>query len=381
MAHLVASFNRLDRSKQLPSGLLKNHWYFTIINTESRFQITTDRTQILSLPTDAAQTDVIVPLLLGTFVKGLHRGSDILPDDVPPFAPFSWGTRSPDLARAIEVKLRALGVRLDLCTVQPGTKEQGEVADESWIKVMDLVTNTLGTALPQQASQGRCWFDEMFPVQQSILLLPECQRSDWKEHKKACGERSRTSNGQQSSSMSGQALEPSDYYHRVARTIPEAKVLADSINLPLPPRGGGLSKPIRRLVITGKDTTQNLRLLLGPNWQSASSTWSEARIEILLDAPIGSPSYAFHKRNDEGGLVSSPRSASVDETARIQTVREIQQAIRTRLGTRRQPTTQDMKAVLLTFGNNWGAMLPDYNLAVNTMDQGVPVRWGSGFDC
>lgn len=69
--------------------------------------------------------------------------------------------------------------------------------------------------------------------------------------------------------------------------------------------------------------------------------------------------------------MSSPRPASVEETAKIQTVREIQRAIRTRVGTSRRPNSQDMAAILPTFGENWPAMLPDYSLAVNTMDQGV----------
>lgn len=71
--------------------------------------------------------------------------------------------------------------------------------------------------------------------------------------------------------------------------------------------------------------------------------------------------------------MSSPRPASVEEMARIRTVREVQRAIRTRLGARREPTTQDMTAILTTFGENWPAMVPDYQLAVNTMDQGVLV--------
>jgi hypothetical protein len=72
--------------------------------------------------------------------------------------------------------------------------------------------------------------------------------------------------------------------------------------------------------------------------------------------------------------VSNPRPASAEEAAKIGTIREIQRAIRTRLGTRREPTIQDMTAVLTTFGENWDAMLPDYQLAINAMDQGVVVR-------
>lgn len=72
--------------------------------------------------------------------------------------------------------------------------------------------------------------------------------------------------------------------------------------------------------------------------------------------------------------MSSPRPANEKEAAKIRTIREIQQAIRTRLGTRREPTIHDMTAVLMTFGENWHTLLPDYQLAINTMDQGVVVR-------
>lgn len=98
--------------------------------------------------------------------------------------------------------------------------------------------------------------------------------------------------------------------------------------------------------------------------------WDEARIDILLEAPVGSPSYAVNYLIDRS-VVSSPRPASSEEMARVQTVRAMQQAIRTRLGARREPTSQDIMPVLMTFGGDWATMLPTYQLAVNTMDQGV----------
>lgn len=270
MEDTITSFNRLNRSERTPSGLVKNHWYFTIrhvplhpagnmvqiINPESRFQVCTDRNEILSLPTIAAQADVIVPLLLETFVKGVNRGSDGRADpNFPPFAPFSWGTRNPNLARAVETKLRALGVRADLCNVLPGTKEQGEVADETFRRVMDLLINKMGYELPKQADQGRvicggCWKDSSWfsaglmkcaRCNTKSYCSRDCQRKDWHEHKKECGQSGGTSIGRQFSSMTGQALDPIDYYYKSAHTVPEAKVLAGSINLSLPPKSGGLS--------------------------------------------------------------------------------------------------------------------------------------------
>jgi hypothetical protein len=230
-----------------------------IVNPQSKVQVCTDQKQILSLPTIAAQTDILMPLLLETFIKGVHRSPHGLPNGADPrfpsFAPFSWGTRSSDLARAVETKLRALGVRADLCTVQPGTKEQAEVADESWNTMMDQVIKNLGTALLEQASQGRVicggckkdssWFNaglmKCSRCNAESYCSRDCQTSEWKQHKKTCGKSGGISVGQPSSPTTGQTLDPSNYYHKVAHTVPEAKSLADSINLPLPPRGGGLS--------------------------------------------------------------------------------------------------------------------------------------------
>ena len=265
MGDIVASFNRLNRPERILVGTVRNHWYFTIrhmpfypagdrvqiTNTESRWHISTDQKQILSLPTLAARVDIIVPLILETFVKGVHRLPDGRPNpSLPTYAPFSWGTKSPELARAVEKKLRALCVRADLCTVMPGIKEQNDIADESWMQFMNSMVN-MGMALPEQASPGRVicggckkdssWFSDGLmkcsKCNTKSYCSRGCQRGDWKEHKKVCGE----SNDQQSSSSAAQPMDPSEYYHKVAHTVQEAKILADSISLPLPPRGGSLS--------------------------------------------------------------------------------------------------------------------------------------------
>src|SRR6266480_4920416 len=106
MADLVQSFNSLPRPKTTASGLL-NHWFFAvrhvpfnppgdlvqIIHLESQFQHCEGPRQILSLTTPAAQSDVIVPLLLQSFITGISRGPNGEPlADMPSFAPWSWGT-------------------------------------------------------------------------------------------------------------------------------------------------------------------------------------------------------------------------------------------------------------------------------------------------
>lgn len=77
---------------------------------------------------------------------------------------------------------------------------------------------------------------------------------------------------------------------------------------------------------------------------------------------------------DNGGPSWAPRPASEQELARVAEVREMQARIRQRVGSGRSPTGGDMQAILTSFGGHWTEKLPLYQLAVNTMDQGVQVR-------
>jgi hypothetical protein len=149
----VDAFNNLIRSKLLPMqpntlpiDVATNHWdfcvrhiplgfespgdYLQIVQHDLYFDHCEPPTQILSLPTLAAQAEVIVPMLLGAFVRGmLTEGWHPDVPALPPFAPWSWSTNDAALARCIEVRLRELGVRPELCTVQPATYDENGVED------------------------------------------------------------------------------------------------------------------------------------------------------------------------------------------------------------------------------------------------------------
>jgi hypothetical protein len=133
-------------------------------------------------------------------------------------------------------------------------------------------------------------------------------------------------------------------------------------------------KPLRRLVITGHDTPENLELLLGPEWKNAQgSTHEDMRIHALINPPPGSPSYALYSKFDEDSPSWSPRPANDVEEEKLQNVKDMQSAIRSHLGSRKEPTVRDMQAVLSSMGQDWTTALPIYQLAVNTIDQGVRV--------
>lgn len=86
-------------------------------------------------------------------------------------------------------------------------------------------------------------------------------------------------------------------------------------------------KPLRRLVVTGNDSPKNVQVLFGPNWQaSMQDLYVENRMEVLLNPPHGSPSYAVNVLLDNGGPSWSPRPASDEEQTRIGEIRAIQAA-------------------------------------------------------
>lgn len=136
-----------------------------------------------------------------------------------------------------------------------------------------------------------------------------------------------------------------------------------------------ISIPIRRLVVTGKDTKKNLALLLGPDWKEKDEhPYVSIRLTMLLAAPPGSPNYARYHGWDESAPSISLRPANDAEEEMLEEVRDIQEKARAHLGSRKKPTSDDMQEILASFGSFWFQQMPAYMQAVNNMDQGVPVR-------
>ena len=133
------------------------------------------------------------------------------------------------------------------------------------------------------------------------------------------------------------------------------------------------SLPLDRLILTGQDTPEKMRLLFGPQYESTlKESHGSARIEHLLDPPPGSPCKVFNAYMDDPSLVRSPRPATEAEKQKVEEFKEIQALIRRRVRAGTSPSSADMQAILMTFGPNWATKLPTYSLATNTMDQGVP---------
>jgi len=86
------------------------------------------------------------------------------------------------------------------------------------------------------------------------------------------------------------------YWNCYAPFSPAARKLAKLLYMDLPAsseRGFvGLMPPIRRLVIAGQDTAENMNICFGRTWEAdVKETWEKCRIGLLYSPPAGSPSY------------------------------------------------------------------------------------------
>ncbi|KAL8804725.1 MAG: hypothetical protein Q9182_002417 [Xanthomendoza sp. 2 TL-2023] len=172
--------------------------------------------------------------------------------------------------------------------------------------------------------------------------------------------------------------DPYRYWNHVAQTKPEAQSLAQRLQLDFPTSPNDLQStlmyPIRRLVVTGEDTPENLTLLLGPLWEyHVGQCRHKARLEVLVCPPPGSPLSVSFKDHDRGSPPWTPRPANAKEAAEVAKVRDIQSKIVAQMGDRKDVTSIDTKMVLSHFGNQWVEVLPLLELAMNSTDQGVYV--------
>ncbi|TAQ86742.1 hypothetical protein B7494_g4946 [Chlorociboria aeruginascens] len=367
---LVKTFNRLPRTPRTPSGLVNNHWQFAvrhvplhppsdllhIVNPGSFYTHCEESAQILTCLSTAAQANIVLPLLLKAFINATGNLHD---PNVNAFAPWSWGTHDVELAKALEELLKSSGVRKELCTIRVGDEKSIQAEEELWPKLLSQMRKMVGPKChkckngPADGTQGLllcggCRLKE--------YCSKDCQKADWKDHKENCKVISLAS--------------PSDYYYELAPIMPKAQALASKIGLTLGTKIYGQ--------VTGKDTPENIATLLGSNEKKlVQQIHQDARIEVLLRPPPGSPMYAMSKscQLDQNFPPSqwTPREASPEEEKELKKIREMQETIRRHMGSRgvKDITSQDMTDIL---GKNSGANLDEalqrYMNAVNTMDRG-----------
>ncbi|KAL8688050.1 MAG: hypothetical protein Q9218_005939 [Villophora microphyllina] len=121
------------------------------------------------------------------------------------------------------------------------------------------------------------------------------------------------------------------YWNEKAYKDPAATALADRLGLDIPHDTmcgfkSGLMYPMRRLVIAGEDTPENMKALFGPKWKDdTASIHQECRHMVLASpAPAGSPMQAMGGYLDEGCKGWDPRPATEEEKDFLSKAAEIQ---------------------------------------------------------
>ncbi|ORY63895.1 uncharacterized protein BCR38DRAFT_433388 [Pseudomassariella vexata] len=122
-------------------------------------------------------------------------------------------------------------------------------------------------------------------------------------------------------------MRPVEFWLNQAHKNADARSLANELGLIFPngdPYGfkAGLVYPIRRLVITGRDTPENFRILFGQD--AIPDVHAQTRKEVLMSFYVedGSPSQMLNSFLDEGCPCWAPRPANAIEQEEILRQRE-----------------------------------------------------------
>lgn len=110
-------------------------------------------------------------------------------------------------------------------------------------------------------------------------------------------------------------VEAFEYWTHIAYKKPEARALATRLGLDVP-QGTmqgykcGLIYPMRRLVISGEDSSANMAILFGSSWESVDEMHKECRKQVLMAPPLqGSPMgkmSGFGMKAASGGRLGQP---------------------------------------------------------------------------
>ncbi|KAK5719412.1 hypothetical protein LTR15_007935 [Elasticomyces elasticus] len=289
MDDIVRKFNSLPRPHVRPDGF-PNHWIIgvrripveppldvlLVLHPESKdvFQGSPSHPSVIQTLTATEKAEAIVPLLIKGFAV---KDPSICrtPIGTGGTAPWSWTAEDLDVIPAIEAKLRAVGVRSELCKVSPASSEHIKTLCEVRSR-MEKVYNAAMAKLPGAATQDR----SLDPAKIGDSACHGCGVSQKWAGLKRC-------NG-----------------------------------------CGSAWVPIRRLVVTGKDIPENFRLFFGPVSSRLSVPHFEYRMQVLLDPPPGSWVYTHVTPLDEGSPYWSPRPASASEQIDIDEIKLIQELMR-----------------------------------------------------
>ena len=156
-ATLVPAFNALPRNPKVPSGLVANHWHFSlrrvpldppgtllfIINPASRYchvegPIPTPETEPLPL-----RATIYSVLLLRAFTNSLGAPLGI-GNDLRVGRPWSWSTDDAEVAGAVGEVLKGWGVGEGLESVGIAGEEDNTIATEQWAQFLEQLKAKAG---------------------------------------------------------------------------------------------------------------------------------------------------------------------------------------------------------------------------------------------
>lgn len=239
LKELVITFNDFPRA-HMTNGHV-NHWHLSvrhipagdvlhIVNPESRATHTEGPATILTLKIDS-QAEVVLRLLLKAFVKSIANTF------TPAVVPWSWGTQDEDLAQALQTNLTTANVRVGLCRIDFGNKDHIKIAKELWERDCEKMAQLANTICRKcrKSPTGTQKFQRCSGCKQVQYCSKDCQRGDWKQHKKFC----QLLNISTSTSWSGTkgteaAYDGVTYHVRTSSKSPYIQTLAKKIGLKLP---------------------------------------------------------------------------------------------------------------------------------------------------
>lgn len=258
MDDTVLLFNRLDRSRETPSRL-PNHWFFGV--RQNPRQPHGDRLfvfhptgnflqckfgQILSLPSISKKAEALLPLLLDVFIKGCQTVGGVSTSPYP-YAPWTWATEDPELAKALEKCLKQHGIASELCSVgicseilpkehlqlcraleRIGAKTPAHLGDHTRCHGCRMGSRLFPKPLEMCSRCGKAWYHSQ-----------DCRRKNWNNHMRDCLWQSsiKVNFGPTSSSTraAGSYVDAHTFHNIVARSSPQAQALMRTLHLNLLP--------------------------------------------------------------------------------------------------------------------------------------------------
>lgn len=272
MEDTLSLFNRLTRPRMTPSGL-PNHWVFgvrhaplqsrdgdvvVVVHPYSNFSRRLRNGLVLFASNASEKARALLPLLLSAFVLREEFPGSPQPVDPLSFAPWTWATEDPELAKALESCLSQRGFVNELCRVGICSQSQKDILEAIWsptyrklIAVFDQ--GGLSASLQPYVVPGDNTRCHGCGMSGKIFLEPlkkcsacgkawyhsqGCPRKHWKQHKPEClANRPGNTTTPDSSILvwaPGRMIDALLHYHIIARSSPEAQALMRTMYLSFP---------------------------------------------------------------------------------------------------------------------------------------------------